>query len=209
MNVLDRVGGALGVRSVGVLAAAAALAVGGLLVAPGSEPLEVQAFSQTWSVIRCNGTDGTQDRGLHDDVPGAGAGNDAGYAYVAANDADHEFCIWGARITPARPGTFRSLVVRAAVGDGSSLIVFVRTNADCEGGSNLGTVGFGGGSDTPADNSMRTASVALSRGIARSVCIRVADTNASEAQRVSALIDNIALWTRLRVGWRENFARPN
>ncbi len=198
-----------GLRVLGILGAAAALAVGGLLVAPGPEPQEVQAFSQTWTAIRCHGTESTQHRSLHNDVAGAGQGNDAGYAFVTANDESNEFCIWGATVPRERSRTFRTLTVRAAVNDGSNLVVYVRTDTDCENGSNIGTLWFGDGGVAPADNAFHTRSVAIEAGIARSVCIRVSEDDADNSQRVSALLDNIALWRLTGVGWRETFSRTN
>lgn len=205
-SVVDRPSDRL--RRVLLSAALAGIVAVGVLVAGGAPgPQRVLGFDQTWTLNSCTGVSEVSSQWrFMDDAPGSGgvgaADDDGESAYISvnANDDTAESCtFWAALDVVAN-----QLVVTTAVNDGATLTVSVHASQTCSGG--LGSAVFSG---EFANNAWATAFPdQWAATTVRRVCIRLADAQPANAQRLSALVDRIWLFNGTSLVWAENFGRP-
>lgn len=181
------------------VAIAALLALVALLVGVGRGPETIWAFDRTWVLHECvNVTQVSTQYRFMDDAPGVTpAGNEAAFISVNANDANAEHCTWRSGLNLMANG----MAVSAAVNDGASLRVTANSGTTC--GSTRGTVELAG---AEADNAFHGEfSTPWTSTRIRSICLTLSDSPASAAQRISALVDGIWLYSGSTTVWQENF----
>lgn len=194
-------------RRLAVLAAALGLAFAGLAWSAASAPEEAVAFDQTWRTLSCSDSvrPTPPQRGLLDDAPGAGAGNDAAFVFVKADDANDERCTWYTNLNHTSL-TQRTLLLRAAVNDGGRLWARAWSGDACT-GTVLGYVAVGLVSQH-ADSAFRELTRTLADGAVHSICLTLDDRSNAHAQRISALVDHVRLQSVTgNIGWQESFTR--
>jgi hypothetical protein len=194
-------------RRLAVLAAALGLALAGLAWTAASAPEEAVAFDQSWRPLSCSDSvrPTPPQRGLLDDAPGAGPGNDAAFVFVKADDANDERCTWYTNLDHTSL-TQRTLLLRAAVNDGGRLWVRAWSGEACT-GTLLAYVAIGLVSQQ-ADGTFREMTRTLADGTVRSICLTLDDRSNAHAQRISALVDHIRLQSVTgNIGWQESFTR--
>lgn len=168
-------------------------------------------FTRSWFANTCTNV-ATSERGLWDDMAGAGVNNESGLFWLLTNSSLNEQCSYYSSI--AFPGvsttTYPKLRVRAAVNDSARLYVYLyrfNTNGTC--GTYLTGLATG-----VADDHSGFVTLTISLPVGYRICqVRIDltdDPDSNTGYRTSALIDDIRLHTATNVnsyGWVESFTR--
>jgi hypothetical protein len=161
----------------------------------------VAAFQHAWVAQACTNVLATE-RGLWDDMPGAGVGLESGLFWLVTNSALNETCSY---ISSFATLVANQLAVRVAVNDSARFFVRVY------GPSATGCTTLRASFVTPAandDNAFRTYTVNFATStVCRVQIILTDDPDNAPTLRASALIDYIVLRRSGVNVWLEHFTR--